>query len=160
MSEQQEVRRGPGRPPRAVVAEGRRERRRTGGSPETLGLKLPIPDWVYDKYPKTEFVHRWFRAEKGRMYAKTQADDWDAVEGVDAVPGAADHHGNPVDHVLCVKYRDWWESDRGVREERRRETDEQIRTGRVEGKGDDAHGDSHNPDTDYNQEVTRTNRLS
>jgi hypothetical protein len=134
MAEAQEARRGR----HGEDTQGRRERRRKEGQEGLDGLKLPIPEWVFDKYPEGSFVHRWFRAEKGRIYSKTQADDWDPVDGVDHVPGAHDQHGNAVDHVLCVKYRDWWEADRAKADVRRRETEDQMRRGVVAGKGDDA----------------------
>ena len=147
MTEVQEARRG--------RKGDRRERRRKEGDAEVLGLKLPIPQWVYDKYPKTEFRHRWFRAESGRMFAKTKADDWDPVEGIEPVPGAHDQHGTPVEHVLCVKYLDWWKADRAKMEARRIEVEEQIRRGDVTGKGDDAGGEALSSDVSYASESNR-----
>ena len=145
---QETVRRG--RPRRdAAMPEEWRERPRKGETSDGLGLKLPIPDWVFDKYPKSLFRHRWFRAEKGRMYAKTQVGDWAPVEGVDPVPGANDQHGNPVEHILCVTRLDWWQAYRAKKEVRRREIEEQFRRGNVTGQGDDASGDRLDPTTSY-----------
>lgn len=164
MSAVSEVRRG--RPRRnAALPEQWRDRQRKGETEDGLGLKLPVPDWVYEKYPKTLFRHRWFRAEKGRMYAKTKVGDWEPVEGVDPVPGAADQHGNPVDHVLCITRLDWWQADRAKKEKRRKQIEEQFRRGNISGGSNVvdgevvAEGGVLQPDT-YTAEVAQANRLS
>lgn len=142
---------------RAELPEGWAGRTRKRATNDGLGLKLPIPDDVYQKYPKTLFRHRWIRAEKSRMYAKTKVGDWEPVEGVDPVPGAADQHGNAVEHVLCVTRRDWWEEDRAKREDRRKEIEAQFRRGKVTGQGDDASGAGLSPEISY---AEPSNRLS
>lgn len=123
-----------GRPPRTA---DRRERRRVEGTEEGNDLKLPIPDWVYEKYPAAEYRHRWFRDEPGRLATKFKAD-WDPVEGVDPVPGAQDKFGNPINHVLHIKFQDWYEQDRTKMEDRRKETIKQMERGAIKGEGDDA----------------------
>lgn len=115
----------------------RRKRRRKEGVEEGLDLKLPIPDFVLEKFPSTQFRHRWFRDEPGRLAAKFK-EDWDPVEGVDPVPGAHDKFGNPINHVLHVKHLDWYEQDRARMEDRRKETIKQMERGTVRGQGDDA----------------------
>lgn len=123
-----------GRQPRTA---DRRERRRPEGYTEDNDLKLPIPDWVYDKFPTSDYRHRWFRDEPGRLATKFKMD-WDPVEGMDPVPGAQDKFGNPISHILHVKYQDWYEQDRAKMEERRKETIKQMERGTVKGQGDDA----------------------
>lgn len=149
-----------GRPRRnAELPENWRDRQRRGETDDGFGMRLPIPEEVYDRYPRTLFKHRWFRAEKGRMYAKTKIGDWEPVEGVDPVPGAADSQGNPVEHVLCVTRLDWWKADRAKRETARKAVEEQFRRGNVAGKGDDASSATLQPD-DYTAETAAANRLS
>lgn len=115
----------------------RRERRRKDGEAENAGLRLAIPDWVYDKYPKNAFRLAWIRGDTARMQFK-HGQDWDPVDGVEPVPGAADRHGNPVNHVLCVKRVEWVMEDRAKAEDRRKHIEDQATRGRVTGKGDDA----------------------
>ncbi len=136
MIDQEPVRRG--RPPKVETnGEGRRPRRRKDGETEVMGLRLPIPDGINEKFPKSEYRLRWFRDEPGRLHRAYQ-NDWDAVEGVAPVPGAHDANGNPCNHILCVKYQDWWLQDRAKAEERRKVIEDQAVKGAVAGKGDDA----------------------
>lgn len=130
---QEPVRRG--RPPRAT--DDRRQRRRTEATTEEFDVKLPIPDWVQEKYPSTEYQLRWFRDEPGRL-ATMHKQDWDTVEGVEPVPGAQDKYGQPIKHILQVKYLDWYEQDRAKMEDRRKEVVKQMERGSVKGAGDDA----------------------
>lgn len=123
-----------GRPPRTAE---RRERRRKDGDIEGNDLKLPIPDWVAEKYPATDYRLRWFRDEPGRLATKFK-QDWDPVEGVQPVPGAQDKFGNPINHVLHVKHEDWYQADRARMEDRRAEIIKQMERGTVKGQGDDA----------------------
>lgn len=123
-----------GRPPRAT--DDRRPRRRQEGALEEFDVKLPIPDFVLEKYPSTEYQLRWFRDEPGRI-AAIHKQDWDAVEGVAPVPGAQDKFGNPINHILQVKYLDWYEADRAKMEDRRKEMVKQMERGSVKGAGDD-----------------------
>ncbi len=147
-----------GRPPRAETAmtEGRRERRRTAGAPETMGLKLEIPTWVKDKYPERQFVYRWFVNAPGRA-EWAHANDWDRVEGADEVH-ATDKDGRPAPHVLHVKHRDWYETDRRPREDARDELQKQMERGNVTEKGDGA-GETLSQRHQY-AEATSSNRLS
>lgn len=117
--------------------EYRRERRRKAETADDLGIRLPIPDWVYDKYPATEFRHRWLRDEPGRIATKYN-QDWDPVEGIDPVPGAQDRHGNPCNHILHIKKLDWYQQDRAKMEDRRKAIVKQMERGDVRGVGDDA----------------------
>lgn len=115
----------------------RRERRRKDGEAENAGLRLAIPDWVYEKYPRNAFRLAWIRGDTARMQQK-HGQDWDPVEGIEPVPGAADRHGNPVNHVLCAKRLEWVMEDRAKAEDRRKHIEDQATRGRVTGKGDDA----------------------
>lgn len=131
----------------------RRERRRTPETVDDSGLKLPIPDWVYDKYPKSEYTHRWFRDEPGRIATKFK-QDWDAVEGVEPVPGAHDRHGQPCDHILHIKMLDWYLQDRAVLDERRKAIVKQMERGEVRGNGNDA-GENLRPEVSYADAANR-----
>jgi len=131
-----------GRPPKeatvgATAPEERRERRRKDGEVQNAGLRLAIPDWVYEKYPETQFRHRWLRDEPGRIMQKYN-EDWDPVEGVNPVPGAHDRNGDPVKLILHVKRKEWADQDRARAEERRRDIERQAERGRVTARGDDA----------------------
>lgn len=135
-----------GRPPKAeagkevaaVKPEMRRERRRKDGDIDNAGLRLTIPDWVREKYPKTEFQLAWISDDPTRMRQKHQ-EDWDPVEGVSPVPGAFSRQlQKPVDHILHVKRMEWVQADRAKAEERRKRTEEQAAIGKASGKGDDA----------------------
>jgi hypothetical protein len=68
-----EIKRGPGRPPRAEQAQQTRRRR------ESLGvdrhLKLHVPEDFKDK----SFEYRWVNDQPGRLRQLTVADDWDVV---------------------------------------------------------------------------------
>ncbi len=144
-----------GRPPRQEESP-RRERRRREGDAETLGLKLPIPDWVRDKYPPAQFAYYWFTGTAARLH-QAHKNDWDPVEGGEGgrLPGASDKEGKPTDHVLCVKYKDWYEQDRRPREALRLEQEEQMRRGNVAGQGDDAGGAALSSDVSYASENNR-----
>jgi hypothetical protein len=115
----------------------RRERRRKDGEAENAGLRLAIPDSVYERYPRNAFRLAWIRGDTARMHQK-HGQDWDPVDGVDPVPGAIDRHGNPVNHILCAKRLEWVMEDRARAEERRKLVEDQAARGRVSGKGDDA----------------------
>jgi len=147
-----------GRPPRAetVIQEGRRERRRPElGDTDEASLKLAIPDWVKDKYPESEYVYRWFASSPARMLV-AKRNDWDAVEGVDSVP-ATDKDGKPADHILHVKYRDWYDSDRAPKEARRKDLEKQMLRGAVKDRGD-GEGDTLSEKFQY-EEAASQNRL-
>lgn len=131
-----------GRPPKsategAQAPEERRERRRKDGEAQNAGLRLDIPEWVYEKYPRTNFRLAWIRDEAARVQQKHN-EDWDPVEGVNPVPGAHDRHGNPVNHILHVKRIEWVRADREAKEIRRRQIEDQATRGKVSGRGDDA----------------------
>lgn len=141
---------------RPTQAEPRRERRRREGETETLGMKLPVPDWVHEKYPSSQFEYYWFTGTPARLH-QAHKNDWDRVEGEGTeIPGALDPEGKPVPHVLCVKYKDWYEQDRAPREAARREQEEQMRKGSVAGRGDDASGEVLSSDVSY---ASPNNRL-
>lgn len=147
-----------GRLPRAESAstEGRRARRRPDGvGTDEVSLKLAIPTWVKEKYPETEFVHRWFAARPGRIEWAKQ-NDWDPVEGgeIKAVP-ATDKDGNAAPHMLFVKYRDWYEADRGHREASRLELEQQMLRKGAQAKGDNG-GETLSSDVSY---ADASNRL-
>lgn len=116
--------------------EERRERRRKDGEAENAGMRLAIPDAVYEKYPRKHFKLAWIADDPGRMHLK-HSQDWDVVAGVTRVPGARDVNGNPVDHVLCVKRQEWVDEDRARLEQRRKEIERQAEIGKVAGRGDD-----------------------
>ena len=151
-----------GRPPKAKAENGaqeapetRRERRRKDGDANNAGMRLSIPDWVRDKYPKTEFKLAWITEDPARM-AQKYNEDWDPVAGVDPIPGAFSRQLNkPVNHILHAKRMEWVESDRVKAEARRKRIEEQAATGKVSGKGGDA-GESLSENISY---ADASNRL-
>lgn len=114
----------------------RRKRRRKDGEAQNAGMKLVFPDWVHEKFPKTDFRVAWIRDDAGRVLQKHN-EDWDPIEGVDPVPGAFDRHGNPVNHIAVVKRRDWVQEDRDKKEVLRKQIEDQTSRGNVSGQGDD-----------------------
>lgn len=130
-----------GRPPKQEGADGdailnRRERRRKDGEEQNAGYRLVIPEWVREKYPEGQYAYCWIVNEPARI-ADAHSRDWDPVDGVDRIPGAFDRHGNPADHILHVKRREWVREDLEKREVGRRQIEEQAARGRVTGRGDD-----------------------
>lgn len=121
----------------AQAPEERRERRRKDGEGENAGLRLAIPEWVYEKYPRATYRLAWLRDEAARVQQKHN-EDWDPVEGVTPVPGAHDRHGHPVNHILHVKRLEWVKDDRERKETTRRLIEDQATRGKVSGRGDDA----------------------
>ena len=149
MTDIEQARRG--RTPQSGT-EARRDRRMKEGQTETEGLKLPIPDWVSEKFPASEYEFYWFRDTQGRLYAAHKRD-WDPLDGVEPVPGAADEHGRPVNHVLHIKFKDWVLADRDKREGARKQIEGQMKRGEVAaGKGDDATGATLSRDISYASE--------
>ena len=132
----------------------RRERRRKDFTQGDDGSRLNIPPEVLKAYPRERFVLRWFRNEEVRVKSK-QAEDWDPVENVEPVPGATDRHGQPIDHILMVKHRDWYDADRAHLEVSRREIEKQALRGQVKGQGGGVGGD-----IDEGVRYTGNNRLS
>lgn len=135
----------------------RRQRRYSGEQTEVEGLNLPIPDWVKEKFPSSEYELRWFVNTPDRMH-NAHKRDWDPVEGVDPVPGAVDKNGTPREHVLSVKFKDWCEQDRDRREVARKEIEGQMRRGEgVPSVDKDAAGERLSRDVSY---ASESNRLS
>lgn len=140
-------------PMRELAPEERTERRRKDGDGDNMGLRLAIPDWVYEKYPRQHYKLRWLTDEPGRVAMKHR-EDWDRVEGVSPVPGSYDRNGNPASQVLFVKRMEWVLEDRKHAETRRRDIEQQMERGRITGKGDDA-GTSLAEDITYADESNR-----
>ena len=77
------------------------------------------------------------------------------VEGdIKAVP-ATDKDGREAPHYLHVKYRDWYEADRGRLEDSRQELEKQMLRGKVSALGDDS-GETLSSDVSY---ADASNRL-
>lgn len=127
-----------GRPPKITTEGGElpRERRRKDGESQNAGLRLDIPEWVYEKYPRATYRLAWIRDEAARVQQKHN-EDWYPVEGVTPVPGASDRHGNPVNHLLHVKRMEFVLADRANKEAMRRAIEDQAVRGKVTGRGDD-----------------------
>ena len=136
----------------------RRAKRRQEGATEDEGLKLPIPDWVREKYPPTEFEYYWFTGTPARLH-QAQKKDWYPVDGGEGarLPGASDKEGLPVEHILCVKPKEWYVADRSPREALRLEQEEQMLRGNLAGKGDDAGAGGLSSDISY---ASASNRVS
>lgn len=95
----------------ARVDEERHERRRrnAGSLDRTYQLTLTVPPEVMEANPDHNF--RWINDDRNRMYAKTQQDDWDTVDGVDAITVGTDREGNPMKAYLCKKRKEFCAED-------------------------------------------------
>ena len=76
MNDTSEVKRGPGRPPRAQTEQVVRRRREGMGADRNL--KLHVPEDKKDP----NFEYRWVNDRPGRVQQLTQGDDYDVVPGV------------------------------------------------------------------------------
>lgn len=83
--------------------EERRERRRRhdGTLDRINNLALAIPPEVVEANPGYNF--RWINDDRNRIHEKTQLDDWDVVESVDARTVGTDREGRPLKAYLCKK---------------------------------------------------------
>lgn len=67
-------------------------------------------------YPKEKqdpaYVYRWINDSLGRLYAKTQQDDWDKVDG--EAPRIVDigADGQPMKAHLCRKRKEFYDADK------------------------------------------------
>lgn len=94
-----------------IEAERKERRRRDDGTLDRINrLTLHIPEDVEAKYGETH-KFRWTNDEGNRMYAKTQLDDWDKVEGVEPIPVGTDPAGKPILAHLCKKPKGFCEED-------------------------------------------------
>lgn len=119
-----EIKRGPGRPPRSEEEAQRRRRRGT----EDLGAaqRLPIPPEVQSRLDRDGLVPRWVNDEGNRMHRFTVRDDYNPVEGVEPVPVGTDKAGNPIMAHLLAKRRDFIDADRKEAEDRRQATEASL----------------------------------
>lgn len=117
MNDVAEVKRGPGRPPRAEQVQG--ERRRRADSATAAGLKLHVPADMKDE---ANFEYRWVNDRPGRVHQMTKQDDWDVVstDRPDQLTSAAEGSvmRRAVDKatgdnaVLLKKPRQYFDADR------------------------------------------------
>ena len=116
-----------------VDEERRQRRRRDDGTLDRINrLTLHIPEEVEAKYPEHNF--RWINDEGNRMYQKTQLDDWDTVDEVDAIPVGTDRDGKPVKARLCRKLKEFCAEDAQKKEGALRDQER----GLIQGERDDA----------------------
>lgn len=121
MSDQLDVKRGPGRPPRAeVVQQGRRRREGMGAE---RNMKLHVPEGAKDP----NFTYRWVNDRQGRVRQLTKQDDYEVVSATELTGGDSEtltgtaegtvmtrtgdsRIGESV--VLLKKPRNYYESDK------------------------------------------------
>lgn len=116
MSDVAEVKRGPGRPPRAQAEQQGRRRRESLG--EDRNLKLHVAADLKDP----NFEYRWVNDRPGRVHQMTVQDDWDVVstDRPDQLTAAAEGSvmRRAVDKftgenaVLLKKPKEYFEADR------------------------------------------------
>lgn len=132
-----EIKRGPGRPPRA--AEVQVERRRRQGQGAERNMKLFVPEEAKDQ----EFVYRWANNKPGRVKQLTQMDDYDIVSSDDGAIDTGTSEGTVVkrtvdrregeEAVLLRKPRHFYEADKAEEQRLLDARDEELRAGKVQG---------------------------
>ncbi len=139
MSDQGEVKRGPGRPPRQVETQQRRRRRVEQGMDGNT--KLAVPDELKEK----GFVYRWMNEVPGRLENKTVHDDWDIVKT--AINPEQDNgegtpvrrsvgvgpDGKPLYAYLCKKSEEFYREDKAKEQKQVLETETALKRGEVKG---------------------------
>lgn len=127
----QEIKRGPGRPPRSE--EVKVERRRRQGIGAERNLKLHVPESEKDP----NFVYRWVNNTPGRVKQLTQMDDYEIVssEGIDrgtsegTVVKRTVDRGEGDEAVLLRKPRHFYEADKAEEQKLIDARDEALRAG-------------------------------
>jgi hypothetical protein len=132
-----EIKRGPGRPPRA--AEVATERRRRQGSGADRNMKLFVPEEAKDP----NFYYRWVNNKPGRVKQLTQMDDYDIVSSEDGAIDTGSAEGTVVkrtvdrregeEAVLLRKPRHFYEADKAEEQRLLDARDEELRAGKVQG---------------------------
>ncbi len=128
-----EIKRGPGRPPRAE--EVKTERRRRQGDGAERNMKLFVPEDAKDP----DFVYRWVNNRPGRVKQLTTMDDYDVVSSdrIDAGTSEGTVIKRTVDSnegeeaVLLRKPRKFYEADKAEEQKQIDARDEQLRAGSV-----------------------------
>jgi hypothetical protein len=133
----EEIKRGPGRPPRAEV-EKRERRRRTDNLGEAKRLA------VVGRLDRDNYEYRWINDLDARLMQKTRYDDWDicAQEGGALKPDAphdgavrtlvgAKKDGQPMFAYLCRKPKELAEEDRRAKNRQLDAIEEQIKRGAI-----------------------------
>jgi hypothetical protein len=111
------------RQPRQEEVAQERRRRNAGTLDRSQQLKLAVPEKVREDNPGHTF--RWINDRGNRMYAMTQQDDWDKVEGVEPIP-VDSIDGKPVYAHLCKKPQEFWDADQQVKVEATRATERAL----------------------------------
>lgn len=139
MSDTAEIKRGPGRPPRAQETQARRRRRDDMGDDRLL--KLSVPEGLKEK----GFVYRWLNDTNNRLHAKTKQDDWDVVnETIDPTkdngegtavrrPVGTKQDGSPLFAYLVRKPEDYYREDKAKEQEQIKEQEDALKRGVVKG---------------------------
>ncbi len=92
-------------------------------------LKLAIPPKVQAELDAAGREGRWVLADSDRMYALTQQDDYDRVEGVEPVTTRRLNDGTSAKMVLMSKPKAFLDEDRARLEEKRAGTEKAQITG-------------------------------
>ena len=124
----EEVKRGPGRPPRKETT--KTERRRRVDSVQQMRMVVPI-EW---KEFWNDYELRWINDNKGRLHQMTKNDDWDICyhhELPDAKPVGDGGEGQPIisqavsvggdgrafNAYLCRKRKEYFEADKKAKQD-------------------------------------------
>lgn len=130
-----QVKRGPGRPPRVQEVQERRRRREGLGADRNL--KLHVPDDQKDP----NFTYRWVNNRPGRIQQLTVTDDWEVVQGADPASNAvslgatservADSYTGQT-AVLLRKPKKFYEEDKAEEQKLLDARDETMRRGSLQ----------------------------
>lgn len=82
-------------------------------------LKLAIPPRVQAELDAAGREGRWVLADSDRMYALTEQDDYDRVDGVEPITTRRLNDGTPVNMVLVSKPKAFLDADRAKLEDER-----------------------------------------
>ena len=129
----EEIKRGPGRPPRSEQVQSQRRRRQDDD--EGRNMKLHVPEGAKD----SAYVYRWVNNKPGRIKQLTQRDDYDIVNVTDESIDVGSAGGTVVtrtvdrnegdEAVLIRKPREYYEADKAKADRRLDALDEQLRHG-------------------------------
>jgi hypothetical protein len=129
-----------------------RRRRRDDTIDGGKRLKLSIPPAVEARLKAEGRTPRWAVKDSARMMQLTQQDDYDPVEGVEAVPTRSLADGSRVDMILLSKPTAFIEEDRRKADAPRKEVEASILRGAIP---NDPHAGSVQFYTDEANKLTR-----
>lgn len=102
------------------------QRRRRGDETLSASKRLPIPEATQKWAKENGLSLRWANDERNRIYALTERDDYDKVEGVAPVPVGTTEQGEPIMAHLLAKRTDFIQEDRAKAESLRAATEKRL----------------------------------